>query len=267
MNVQMPGASSMRGVTGFRMVDAVFGALSKIIPERVMAAGEVGNTLVILGGQDPTRRSYVYFELLTGCWGGRPDRDGCDGLCNPANVASNIPIEEAESAYPVRIEQYGFADNSGGPGKFRGGLAIERSWRLLTGKANLSIRSDRRDHPPYGLYGGHSGQPSTNVLHRVDGSTTILPVFVSTTMRQGELLYHRMSGAGGWGNPLEREPSAVSDDVRNGKVSWESARRDYGVVLDPKSFQPDLEATSQLREHIHAANVTSAQGATLCTPI
>src|SRR5579862_3469911 len=116
VNVRMPGASSMRGVTGFRMVDAVFGALAKILPDRVFAAGEGGNTLVILGGHRVEDRSqpFVYYELLSGTWGARPDRDGNDGLSNIANVASNIPVEQAETQYPIRIERYGFVPDSGG---------------------------------------------------------------------------------------------------------------------------------------------------------
>ena len=101
LNVVMPGASSMRGITGFRLADLMFGALAKFVPHRIQAAGEGGNSLVVIGGLRPDRSPYVYYELMTGTWGGRPDRDANDGLCNPANVASNIPVEEAESNYPV----------------------------------------------------------------------------------------------------------------------------------------------------------------------
>ena len=106
----MPAASSMRGITGFRLVDTMFGALSGIVPDRVMAAGEGGNSLVIIGGEHEDKSPYVYFELICGTWGGRPDRDGIDGITNPANVASNVPVEQAESEYPLRIERYGLVD-------------------------------------------------------------------------------------------------------------------------------------------------------------
>ena len=119
VNAVMPAASSMRGITGFRLVDTVFGALAGLLPDRVPAAGEGGNTLVIIGGQRENKAPYVYYELLSGTWGARPDRDGNDGLCNPANIASNIPIEQAECEYPVRIERYGLVRDSGGAGKFR----------------------------------------------------------------------------------------------------------------------------------------------------
>ena len=245
VNGVMPAASSMRGITGFRLADTIFGALAGLLPDRVMAAGEGGNTLVIIGGQRADRQPYVYYELLSGTWGGRPDRDGNDGLCNPANVASNIPVEQAESEYPVRVERYGLVGDSGGPGRFRGGLAIERSWRLLDGQAHLAIRSDRRDHLPYGLYGGGSGTASTNTLYR-DGEAETLPTMISTTMTAGEVIYHRQAGGGGWGDPLERDPEAVARDVGNDKVSLAAARDQYGVVLD-ESLSVNREATSALR--------------------
>jgi N-methylhydantoinase B len=242
----------MRGVTGFRMADAVWGALAGLLPDRVLAAGEGGNTLVIIGGQRPNKTPYVYYELLSGTWGARPDRDGNDGLCNPANVASNIPVEQAECEYPVRIERYGLVDDSGGAGKFRGGLAIEREWRLLAGEAHLAIRSDRRDHLPYGLYGGHPGTPSTNVLYAADDEANargvILPTMISTSMKAGERIYHKQPGAGGWGNPLDRPPLVVANDVRNGKVSLAAAQEAYGVVLDSKTLAVDEAATAALRQ-------------------
>lgn len=246
-NGNMPAASSMRGVTGFRMADVVLGALAQIVPDRIPAAGEGGNSLVIISGEHQDRSRYVYFELLSGTWGARPDKDGNDGLCNPSNVASNIPVEEAECGYPIRIDRYGLVDDSGGAGQFRGGMAIEREWTLLDGESQLAIRSDRRDHLPYGLNGGLPGGGSTNVFHR-NGHAEILPTMTSTTMTAGQRLYHRQPGGGGWGDPLLRAPVAVARDVRNDKVSLRSAREDYGVVVDPTTFEVDAEATRRLRE-------------------
>ena len=248
-NVVMPGASSMRGVTGFRLVDTLFGALAGILPDRIPAAGEGGNTLVVIGGQREDRSPYVYYELLSGTWGARPDRDGNDGLCNPANVASNIPIEQAESEYPVRINRYGLVKDSGGAGKFRGGLGLEREWTLLSGETHLAIRSDRRKHLPYGLYGGGEGAGSINLLHDGDGERR-LPVMISTTMKEGQVLYHRQAGGGGWGDPLDRAPGAVARDVRNDKVGLQAAREQYGVVIDEETMEVDQEATAALRRRL-----------------
>ncbi len=251
VNVSMPGASSMRGITGFRMADAIFGALAQILPDRVYAAGEGGNSLVILGGQREEagcRVPFVYYELIAGTWGGRPDRDANDGLCNLAGIASNIPVEQAEVEYPVRVERYGFVSDSGGPGQYRGGLAIEREWTLLAPEASLTIRSDRRDHLPYGLEGGHSGTPSTSVLYHADDQRSeVLPTMISTSMRQGERIYHRQAGGGGFGDPLCRDPERVAQDVRNESVSPVAAREHYGVVVDPLTGEVDSAATAALR--------------------
>ncbi len=255
VNGVMPAASSMRGITGFRLADTVFGALAGLLPDRVLAAGEGGNSLVVIGGQREDRSPYVYYELLSGTWGGRPDRDGNDGLCNPANVASNIPVEQAESEYPVRIQRYGLVSDSGGQGQFRGGLAIEREWELLDGEAHLAIRSDRRDHLPYGLHGGGSGTPSISLLQHVN-EEEVLPTMVSTSIKAGERLYHRMAGGGGWGDPLERPADAVARDVGNEKVSLEKAREFYGVMLNGETLEVDEEETSNLRRHMRRQGQT-----------
>ena len=93
------------------------------------------------------------------------------------------------------------------------------------------MRSDRADRPPYGLAGGGTGGPSSNVLHPPDGSEEVLPAMFSTTIEAGDVYAHRMAGGGGWGDPLERDPAAVADDVANEKVGVEAARERYGVVV------------------------------------
>ncbi len=259
VNVRMPGASSMRGVTGFRMTDVVFGALSGLLPDRVLAAGEGGNTLVIIGGQRQDRSHYVYYELLSGTWGARPDRDGNDGLCNPANVASNIPVEQAECEYPVRIDRYGLVCDSGGAGRFRGGMAIDREWTLLSGEAHLAIRSDRRDHLPYGLNGGRPATGSTNVLYSGDGREE-LPTMISTSMSAGDRIYHRQAGGGGWGSPMDRDTAAVARDVKNGRVSVSQAREQYGVVMDGETLSVNEVETGNTRRRMSAPGTAPGNG-------
>jgi N-methylhydantoinase B len=251
LNVVMPGASSMRGVTCFRLIDVVFGAFAQFLPNRVFAASEGGNSLIVIGGQREDRQAYVFFELLTGTWGARPDRDGVDGICNIANVVSNIPIEQAEVDYPVRIDRYGFVRDTGGVGKFRGGLALEREWTLLKGEAHLAIRSDRRDHPPYGLFGGGSGASSMNIQTHSDRKE-VLPTMISTRIKENEKIYHQQPGGGGYGQAIERSPAAVAWDVKNDKVSLEAARDKYGVALDPRTFEVDEAGTTALRAKVNS---------------
>jgi N-methylhydantoinase B len=223
--------------------------LSALLPERVLAAGEGGNTLVIIGGQRADESRYIFYELMAGTWGARPDRDGNDGLCNPGNVASNIPVEQAEMEYPVRVERYGYVPDTGGAGKYRGGLAIEREWRLLHGEAHLAIRSDRREYPPYGLFGGRNGVGSVNVLHHAT-EDEVLPTMISTSMREGETIYHRLAGGGGFGDPFTRAPQLVARDVKNGKISADAARNEYGVVLGHETFEVDETATLEARRRM-----------------
>jgi len=232
--VVMPGASSMRGVTGFRVLDAVNGALAQLVPDRVGAAGEGGNTLAIFGADRPGGEGrYIFYELVVGTLGGTPEDDGNDGLTNPASLAANIPVEVAESEFPIRIERYGLVPDSGGAGKHRGGLAVERVWRCLTPDTSLIVRSDRAVHAPYGLVGGAPGAVSSNVLQAADGSETALPSMFSTTIGEGDLYVHRTAGGGGWGDPRERDPEAVRDDVLDGKVTPEAAEELYGWTRSP----------------------------------
>jgi N-methylhydantoinase B len=242
----MPGASSMRGVTGFRVLDAVNGALAQLIPDRVAAAGEGGNTLAIFGAERPAGGRFVFYELVVGTWGATPEADGNDGLTNPASLAANVPVEVAEQEYPIVVERYGLVPDSGGAGLHRGGLAVERVWRCLTPDTSLIVRSDRATHPPYGLAGGEPGATSSNVLERPDGTSETLPPMFSTDIGVGDVYVHRTAGGGGWGDPLARDPAAVARDVADEKVSPEAARERYGVVLS-EGATVDHDGTEALR--------------------
>jgi N-methylhydantoinase B len=236
----------MRGVTGFRVLDAVNGALAQLIPERVPAAGEGGNTLAIFGADRADGGRFVFYELVVGTWGGTPEADGNDGLTNPASLAANVPVEVAEQEYPIVVERYGLVPDSGGAGLHRGGLAVERVWRCLTPRTSLIVRSDRATHPPYGLAGGAAGAPSSNVLVRLDGGRDTLPPMFSTEIEAGDVFEHRTAGGGGWGDPLERDAAAVVADVADEKVSPSAARELYGVALDDAGSL-DEHATATLR--------------------
>ena len=218
-HVVMPGASSMRGVTGFRALDAVNGALAQLIPDRVPAAGEGGNTLAVFGSERPDGSRFIFYELIVGTWGGTPEGDGNDGVTNPASLAANIPVEVAESEFPIVIERYGLVADSGGEGKHRGGLAVERVWRCLTPDTSLIVRSDRAAHPPYGLQGGQPGALSSNLLIHADGTEEVLPSMFSTTIQPGDVYVHRTAGGGGWGDPAERDPRRHAEDIADGKVT------------------------------------------------
>jgi N-methylhydantoinase B len=217
----------------------------------VPAAGEGGNTLAIFSGLRPDGERFVYYELVVGTWGAGPVSDGNDGLSNPCATAANIPVEVAEAEFPILIERYGLVPDSGGAGRYRGGLAIERAWRTLAPDTTLQVRSDRQHHRPYGLSGGGEGGASSNDLSDGSGMRSLPPMF-STAVAAGTLYHHRMAGGGGWGDPFDREPKAVASDVRNEKVSAEEARAQYGVMLQDDGT-PDEQQTARLRAQMRAA--------------
>ncbi len=229
-HVVMPGASSMRGITGYRVSDAMNGALAQLVPDRAPAAGEGGSTLAFFSGRH-AGEPFVYSELVVGTGGARPGADGNDGLANPCASMANIPVEVAESDWPIVIERYGLVPDSGGAGRYRGGLAIERVWRVIVPGTLLQVRSDRQVHRPYGLAGGLPGAASSNLLLRADGSIERMPPMFGAVLEPGDVFHHRMPAGGGWGDPLEREPEDVADDVLDDKISRGAAREQYAVVV------------------------------------
>jgi len=245
-NALAPAACAARGLTGFRMLDCCFGALAMMVPDRVCAASDGGNTGISIGGYHSDRTPFIYVDFACGTWGGRPWADGLDGNSNMfANMASQ-PVEVIEAEHPIQILGYEFVADKAGPGKFRGGTPFRRDYRFLEKEGVLQVRSDRRRFRPYGLYGGKPGKPSANFLNP-DGENRRLPSKFTMTIHQGDVLRHELAGAGGWGDPLERDPQLVLRDVRNELTSIETAERDYGVCIDPASWTIDWAASLALR--------------------
>jgi len=148
---------------------------------------------------------------------------------------------------PVVIDEYGLVPDSGGPGRYRGGLALVRQFRFVEEEGILQVRSDRREHRPWGLAGGGPGQPSANTLLNAAGEARPLPSKFTMNIKRGDTLRHVQPGGGGYGDPLTRDPAAVREDVLDEKVTLEHARGAYGVVLDPATLAVDAAATAELR--------------------
>ena len=164
-NMLPPAACAARGLTGFRMGDCLFGALAMMLPDRVFAASDGGNTCVSIGGYTAERKPFIFVDFTCGSWGGRPWADGVQGNSNMfANMAcQSVEVIEAEN--PLQVRAFEFITDRAGAGKYRGGVPYRRDYRMLEEEAVLQVRSDRRRVRPYGLYGGHAGKPSNNVLN------------------------------------------------------------------------------------------------------
>jgi len=250
-NMVPPAACAARGLTGFRMGDCAFGALAMMLPDRVFAASDGGNTGVTIGGYDDNREPYIFVDFACGSWGGRPWADGVQGNSNMfANMAcQSTELVEAEN--PLQVVAFELLADRAGPGKFRGGAPYRREYRFLEREAVLQVRSDRRRFPPYGLYGGLPGYPSANVMNP-DDEALPLDSKLTATIRHGDVFRHELPGGGGWGDPLQRDPERVLADVRDEYVTVKGARRDYGVVVDAARRIVDETATATLRAELRA---------------
>ena len=249
LNMIPPAACAARGLTGFRMGDCLFGALAMMLPDQVFAASDGGNTGVSIGGYDESLKPFIFVDFACGSWGGRPWADGVQGNSNMfANMACQS-IEVIEAEQPLQVSEYEFLPDRAGPGKFRGGAPYCREYRFVEKDAVLQVRSDRRSVLPYGLYGGQPGRPSNNILNP---GPEALPLDSKLTMniKYGDVFRHELAGGGGWGNPLERSTDKVVLDVRDGYVSLEGAKRDYGVCIDHETGLADEEKTKLVRSEM-----------------
>lgn len=248
-NGVLPAACAARGLTGFRMTDCMFGALAMMLPDRVFAAGDGGNTGISIGGWDAARKPYIYVDFTCGAWGARPWADGLDGNSHMfANMAS-ASVEVTEAEQPIQLLAYEFVADKAGAGKFRGGVPFRRDYRFLEDEGTLQVRSDRHVHRPFGLYGGSPGAPSENALNP-DTENRPLHSKLTMTIRRGEVFRHVLAGGGGWGDPLERDPALVLRDVRNELLSIAKAASDYGVVITAGAV--DARATKDLQTKLRA---------------
>jgi N-methylhydantoinase B len=245
LNPVPPAACAARALTGYRVFDTVLGALAEIVPQRVPAAGEGGNSVICISGLRADRKPFIIVDMLCGAWGGRPDKDGLEAVTNASQNLSNMPVEVMEAEHPVRVEEYAFVPDSCGAGRWRGGVGLRRSYRILANEALLQLRTDRVVFQPYGLAGGGRGGASRTFIE-IGGRRQPLPGKVTMTVPHAALIVHEQAGGGGFGDPLTRDPGQVREDVLDGKIGADYARRQHRVVLDAGG-DVDADATQRLR--------------------
>ena len=236
------------------VVDTILKALAPAIPDNIPAGhlGVLGGTIVFFGFDPQKKKNFVVQSIEGGGWGGRPFEDGASAsvsICQ--GDVRNAPIENIELKCPVLVEERVLRRDSGGAGKFRGGLGLDSRVRnLVEGRWNL-VQTGRRKDPPWGLWGGKPGAVSDFLL-RLPGETAWKSVDVAlypVPADSGVIV--RTAGGGGWGDPLARDPERVRMDAVEGFISPEAAHDEYGVVLNaagrPLLYEVDEEATKTLR--------------------
>jgi N-methylhydantoinase B len=230
VNAVFPAAVASRAHICQRVIDAIIGALAPAVPQAAVGAANGANTTAVFSGFDPRfKRQYVYLETLGGGFGGRATKDGKDGVQVHITNTSNLPVEAIELEYPLIVESYGLIENSGGPGKYRGGLGLRRVIRPVGHLSLFSGTGERFRHQPWGIFGGQPGRSGRFLLIDKDGHEKLLDgKAAGVTFGPDERLAIETPGAGGYGAPGERAPDLLRRDRLSGKFSQDFIDREYG---------------------------------------
>ena len=251
-NPSFPRACFSRFCQTQRVVDNIILALADALPEQVTGGNSAGIHFCAYAGFDEAMGEYwLYLEVNEGSYGGRHGKDAMDSVDNLMANTRNNPIEELDMRFPVRCDQYELRPEPAAPGKWRGGVGIVRRNRFLV-DGTYSCEGDRQHDPPRSVFGGWDGlvascrkNPETPREELLEAKVTGVP------FAAGEFIEFREPNAAGYGNPLERDPALVREDVLDDFTTIELARDAYGVVFaDEVSLEIDADATAELRAEL-----------------
>ncbi len=230
LNCSPPAPVAARANTSQRIIDVVIGALADALPEATVGAANGANTTAVFSGTDPvTGKEYLYLETLGGGFGGRNDRDGKDGVQVHITNTSNLPVEVIEMEYPLRVLSYGLVEDSGGAGKYRGGMGLRREITPVGHDCIFNGAGERFSNEPWGVFGGSSGGTGQFIHTKQDGLEKKLAIKPSgIALKAGQKILVETPGAGGYGAPEERSDAEITDDVESGKFSDAYVKRHYG---------------------------------------
>ena len=234
LDAAFPAPVAARANTCQRIVDVILGALAPARPEAAVGAANGANTTAVFSGNDPrTGDDYVYLETLGGGFGGRAARDGKDGVQVHITNTSNLPVEAIEMEYPLRVLSYGLIANSGGPGRQRGGMGLERVVTPVGHACTFNGAGERFARQPWGIFGGGAGATGEFRHVTADGKTARLPNKpIGVTIAPEEAVIVRTPGAGGYGDPAERSADELDDDLTSGKFDEAYIGQHYPQARD-----------------------------------
>jgi N-methylhydantoinase B len=253
LNPRPPAGGGPRAVICYRLFEAVIGALAPAVPDRVSAAASHMANPTFGGWDRAGKRRFVAYELVLSGTGARAGKDGCEGMAWAFN-ASNIPVEVQEARHPIVVERFELVRDSAGPGRFRGGCGLRRDLRFLADDGKLTNLSERHRFAPWGLFGGGAGRRARTVINP-GADEQVVHAKESREFAYGDVVSFQQAGAGGYGDPLEREPVRVLEDVLDDYVTVEAALEHYGVVIvgAGMDLRVDDAATTALRVNRRAS--------------
>jgi N-methylhydantoinase B len=247
-NPTFPCATIGRFCPGNIVADTVMRALAPICPDRVSAG--VGNMKVIAYSGVVGENHWVYMDITEGAYGGRLGKDGIDAIDVLYANTRNNPVEDIEAHYPLRVSRYELRAGEVGAGRWRGGIGSIRDMEFLD-RAHMSLEGDGHRHPPPGIFGGRDGYPGAVIWIKSDGTEIPLPSKLQSRWAEaGDTVRTVSPNAAGYGDPLERDPQRVLDDVLDEVIPADEATKVYGVVLDLEHERVDEPATAALRERL-----------------
>ena len=255
-NPSFPAPVIARFCPGIELANAVVQALGKVVPRQVAGACGNGGGMVFTGHQGGD--FWVQVELFSGSYGGRYGRDGMDSVDVLYANTRNNPIEDIESHVPLRIERYELREGVAAAGRWRGGVGSIREVKFLA-EGGASVESEGHRYAPNGLFGGREGVPSQLIHQPGNGEEPIeLPSKIPwRAFDPGDSLIAVRACAGGYGDPLDRSPEDVLDDVLDEYFDAEKALADYGVVVTPE-FGIDVAETERVRREMREERRTPA---------
>jgi N-methylhydantoinase B len=249
LNPRFPAPVNMYVRPSQITTSVVLRTLAQAVPGRVPAPGSAaGGSLSSAGRHPATGRWYSQYEIFNGGTGARPFADGVSAMDELVINVMNTPVEALETEFPVRVERYELVTDSAGAGTFRGGLGTRRQWRILADEGTVNLRTDRFKYSSPGLFDAKPARPSRASLNPgLPDEKQLTSKIAGLRLKKGDVISWELAGGGGWGDPYQRDPERVRQDVVNGYVSLEAARTDYGVAIDPETMTIDNAATAQLR--------------------
>jgi N-methylhydantoinase B len=246
---RFPAAVNTYMPTALTVAEAVLRALAPLVPDRRIAGGS-GSAALVLGGRDAqSNRAFVHYEIFSGGTGARAGKDGVSATAFHLSNCKTAPIEIIESEFPARVERFEMIADSGGPGRWRGGLGFARDYRILTNDVRFSMRTDKHAIAPFGIDRGLAGGKGACIVNPANEARRLPSRFGDQPLKADDVVRVERPGGGGLGDPLSRPIADVIEDVRQGYVSPERARDDYGVALSVAGGDMvlDEEQTCSLR--------------------